>query len=167
MQNVNLEGILKTSNEPWGPQPRPHQLWPRPGLLSWRMMGIRCPCRIKKLRWIQEAKEWRDAGLEEEVIDETGLVRECIHEASRPPVWSWLIFKFFLLIQWNKPTNLQTKTPVNKSNLYQLKWHMVSKSWILQRDAQSKTTITIIILLLQTQASNCNHLFGLKCFVQH
>lgn len=44
---------------------------------------------------------------------------------------------------------------------------MVSKSWILQRNAQSKTTITIMFLLLQTQASNCNHIFGLKFSVQH
>ena len=41
------------------------------------------------------------------------------------------------------------------------------QSWILQRDAQSKTTLTIIFLLLQTQASNCNHVFSLKSFVQH
>lgn len=44
---------------------------------------------------------------------------------------------------------------------------MVSKSWILQRNAQSKTTISIMFLLLQTQASNCNHIFGLKFSVQH
>lgn len=102
------------------------------------------------------------------------LMRQGLHTcvSTKPLAESVLVshFQIFFLIKPMKQTHKlrkQIKTPVNKSNLYLLKWHMVSKSWILQRDAQSKTTFTIIFLLLQTQASNCDHVFGLKCFVQH
>ena len=101
-------------------------------------------------------------------------MRQGLHAcASTKPLTGSLVvshFQIFFLIKPMKHTHKlrkQIKTLVNKSNLYLLKWHMVSKSWILQRDAQSKTTLTIIVLLLQTQASNDNHVFGLKCFVQH
>lgn len=100
-------------------------------------------------------------------------MRQGLHAcASTKPLTGSLVvshFQIFLIKPMKHTHKLrkQIKTLVNKSNLYLLKWHMVSKSWILQRDAQSKTTLTIIFLLLQTQASNYNHVFGLKCFVQH
>ena len=99
-------------------------------------------------------------------------MRQGLHAcASMKPLTESLVvshFQIFFLIKPMKQTHKlrkQIKTPVNKSNLYLLKWHMVSKSWILQRDAQSKTTLTIIFLLLQTQASNYNLVFGLNIYI--